>query len=72
MTFDDRLCKHQTRLVLFCERVDACQFTITMANASSAVDSFSKWVQGMILRYELGKVAAVTFIKQILERTVSL
>ena len=43
-----------------------------MVNANERAVTFPAWIQGMIDRYEAGQFEPVSFIKQVLDRTVSM
>ena len=46
-------------------------FPKAMANATNRAESFLEWIQGMIMRYESGRIPSTKFIQEVIERTVS-
>ena len=47
-------------------------FQKAMANATNRAESFLEWIQGMIMRYESGRIPSTKFIQEVIERTVSI
>ena len=54
------------------ERLSSTTALTTMASTNERAVTFPAWIQGMIVRYEAGQFEPVSFIKQVLDRTVSL
>ena len=54
------------------ERLSSLTALTTMANTNERAVTFPAWIQGMIDRYEAGQFEPVSFIKQVLDRTVSM